>query len=182
MSFNNKIDSNATYIIKGMHKQHDNWANNLEKRSGTKSGLITNIQLKQQSAEDKEKYSAKLKPIPYQSYYVRISRPDLIYSANVTAEGKATIERRTILPQPIYVTPTSYLESNTTAGTQEDLSKSYRDLTTLLSTPSGLVLKDSVLPYPFPAALKVLGLSPISDALIGQQLQYGATLEGKVAP
>lgn len=54
-------------------------------------------------------------------------------------------------------------------GTWEDLSKAHRDLTAGPATPSGLANRYGPIPYAFPAAVPVMGISAVSDALVGRR-------------
>ncbi|KAI9881841.1 MAG: hypothetical protein M1823_006447, partial [Watsoniomyces obsoletus] len=52
------------------------------------------------------------------------------------------------------------------AGTWADLSKAHLTLGSGPATPSGLPNKYGSPPYPFPAAVPIRGLSPLSDAVV----------------
>jgi hypothetical protein len=159
-------DKMPTIIIKGMHLWHDRWVADLVARGADKGGPIQNVESgKQWTPADKAKYGADFEPVPCRPYNVRVSRPDLAHGAR----GPAEVERRTILPWHMYINANGFLETNVSAGTFDDLNKAHRDLMPGPTTPSGLPPKDGIPLYPFPAAIKISGLGPISDALVCQQ-------------
>lgn len=95
---------------------------------------------------------------------VRISLPHLPHGVL----GPAKYKRRTILPWYMGIQEDNKTLNAAEAGTYSQPSAAYRDLVPRPASPSGLQNIFGNPPYPFPAAVQVTGLGPISNTLVGR--------------
>ncbi len=163
LSLDNEDDNNCTVLIPGMHIQNRLalWWERCQARGQGKNGFVLAITGDMFTRDDAHVLGVDWKTVPCKRGEVRITVPHLPHGST----GPATTTRRTMLPWYVGVQDDEETLEVPEGGTWSDLSQAHRDLTTHRLTPSGLPIMQGAIPYRFPAAVELIGLSPISDAL-----------------
>ncbi|RDW72128.1 hypothetical protein BP5796_08162 [Coleophoma crateriformis] len=164
VSFNDETSENSTVILKGMHRHiKEWWADNCARGNDT-DALVQRIDPKHYTDADKEKYGCDWVPVPCQKGEVRVSVPTLPHGANA-----AVGQRRTMLPWFVGIQEDLKELEVVEGGDVLELAEAHRNLMAARSSPSGLNPLFGAIPYPFPAAVEVLGICAIGDALTGHR-------------
>ncbi|KAI9767399.1 MAG: hypothetical protein M1835_007046 [Candelina submexicana] len=163
VSLDDEDMSNCTEILPGMNKHMADWWPRVVARGAHKDGFVHNFGPGVYTAEDIKHFGIDWTPVPCHQGDIRITKPDIPHGAR----GPSTGIRRTMLPWFIAVQPDHEQLETLEAGTWSELSAAHRDLVAARTSPSGLANLYGVIPYRFPAAVEIRGLSALSDALIG---------------
>ena len=133
-------------------------------KQGTELGAysVHGVSKKEFTLEDSQFFGIDWTSVPCRALEVRITQPHLPHGA----KGPAKRVRRTMLPWFCGLQKDLDLLEIPEAGTWTDLSRAHLSLRAGPATPSGLPNKYGSPPYPFPAAVPIRGLSPLSDAVV----------------
>ena len=165
VSLDDEDEDNCTVVLPGMHRRLKDWAERLAKRGHSSKAYVERISPYMFTEEDASRYGISWTPVPTSRGAVRITMPGIPHGST----GPSTRVRRTILPWFVGLQKDLETLEIAEGGTWEDLSKAHRDLTAGPATPSGLANRYGPIPYAFPAAVPVMGISAVSDALVGRR-------------
>ena len=162
LSLDNEDEENCTVILAGMYRKLGEWWQRCCDRGQETDGFVHRITETMFTREDATVLGVDWKRVPCMRGEVRVTVPQLPHGA----DGPATTTRRTMLPW--FVGLQEDLESLEVieGGTWSDLAEVHRDLVSPKATPSGLANRYGAILYRFPAAVEVIGLGALSDALV----------------
>jgi hypothetical protein len=162
VSLDDEDEENCTVILAGMQHKLGGWWERIVQRKQQTNGFVHRITERMFTREDAEVLGVDWKRVPCKKGEVRITLPHLPHGA----DGPATKPRRTMLPWLVGVQEDLQTLEVVEAGSVSMLAKAHRDMTAPLGTPSGLANRYGAIPYRFPAAVEVMGLGALSDALL----------------
>jgi hypothetical protein len=162
VSLDDERDDDCTVILLGMHRHLEEWANMLNERGLSTDSFVHRIKDKMFTADDAKHFNTQWTSQPCRAGQVRVTLPHIPYGAHGPAKGT----RRTMLPW--YCGLQGDLETLEVAesGRWLDLAAAHRDLAAARLSPSGLANRYGAIPFAFPAAVELIGLGAISDALV----------------
>jgi hypothetical protein len=165
VSLDEEDEESCTVIIPGMQHKLQEWWERCKARGQDTDGFVHRITEQMFTAEDARVLGLDWKRVPCRRGEVRVTMPHIPHGQ----DGPATKVRRTMLPW--FVGLQDDLESLEVleGGTWAELSAAHRDLVSPRATPSGLANRYGAIPYRFPAAVKIAGISALSDALVCQR-------------
>ena len=168
LSLDDEKNDDCTEIVPGMHKtgklQH--WMELLQQRGQPMTdGRVQNITKEVLSPQDLKTLKTQWEKVPCKALQVRVSMPHLPHGAI----GPSQRVRRTMLPWFVGIAPNHEALEGKEGGKWSELSEAHRDMVAPPRTPSGLANKYAIIPYRFPASVRLQGLGPVSDALVGQR-------------
>jgi hypothetical protein len=140
----------------------EKWHSLLVQRNAKLGGYVHRISDKEFTAEDKKEFNIDWTPVPCKALEVRITQPYLPHGA----KGLAVRARRTMLPWFIGLQQDLETLEIVEGGSWLELAIAHTRLDTGPCTLSGLPNKYGALLFPFPGAVSITGLSPLSDALV----------------
>jgi hypothetical protein len=145
-----------------MHRHIQAWDEALTARGRSTGALVHRTSDDMFTPDDEKQFDTQWVPQPCQRGQVRVTLPHLPHGAY----GPAKRTRRTMLPW--FCGLQSDLETLEVieGGTWSDLSTAHRDMVAAPLSPSGLPNRYGAIPFVFPAATELEGLSALSDALV----------------
>ncbi|RDW56804.1 hypothetical protein BP5796_12871 [Coleophoma crateriformis] len=165
VSLDTEDDEMAIVLLPGMHNKLAEWWNRCQARGIKNESFVIRIDEKMWTKKDKEHFGIDWTPVPCQPGDARITTPALPHGAS----GPAKKLRRTVLPWYVGIQDDHHHLEIPESGTWDEISACHRDLLPPPASPSGLPNRYGTVPYPFPAALELMDLSAISDALVGRR-------------
>lgn len=166
LSFDNENNDNYTIVLPGMHRRINKWWRLVINKGYGKNGAVHQIIPPMFNRANQDHFGVNWTRVPCQQGDVRITHPLIPHGST----GPATQERRTMLPWYMALTEDLKELEIKEAGTFDEVSKAHRDMTAPPSSPSGYPNHYGNIPYRFPAAVLLMGLGSLSDALVGRQL------------
>ena len=162
VSIDDEVKPDCTVILPGMQHKLAQWWERVLQRGPQKDGYVFRITDQMFSEDDAKVLGINWKEVPCKRGEARITLPHLPHGAN----GPAHHTRRTMLPWFVSLQDDMTTLEMVESGTWEELSAAHRDMVSPKSTPSGLANRYGSIPYKFPAAVEISGLSSLSDALV----------------
>ena len=182
LSLTDETEDMATEILPRMHLHMGEWEQRATSRGASFSEVISAIKEVHFTTHgddpDTEHFGTDWTKVPCRRGEVRISYPHLPHGAQKTAVDAPI--RNTMLPWFVGIGPDHATLEVLEGGSWDDLSKAHRDFEAPPKTPSGLPNKYGKIPYAFPPAPQVIGLGPISDALVGRLKWTNPAVASKV--
>ena len=162
VSLDDEDPASCTVILPGMQHKLKEWWERVVERGQETDGFVHRITGQMFTREDAAVLGVDWKRVPCQRGQVRVTLPHLPHGA----DGPSTRTRRTMLPWFVGLQDDLATLELVESGTWEMLSAAHRDLVAPQATPSGLGNRYGPIPYKFPAAVEVVGLGALSDALV----------------
>jgi hypothetical protein len=167
-ALDNENNQNCTVIVKRMHKPNilQAWVQHMDSIGSNTAHFIKKIDPADLPQEFLTRWNLRgFECVPCTAGEVRISHSSLPHGST----GPATGDRRNIFNWYVRLDD-DHATAEVSAGPNwEELSKAHRDMTAPPVTPSGLPYLFGKLPYKFPAAIQLIGGSPVQDALVGRK-------------
>jgi hypothetical protein len=155
----------CTQILPEMHKHIEEWWRRVNRRGINVDGFVHRIKDTMFNKDDAKHFNTNWTDVPCPRGAVRITLPHLPHGSH----GPAECIRRTMLPWFVGIQEDHEALDTAESGSWSELSAAHRDLGRASATPSGLAVRYGTIPYKFPAAVPLVGLGGVSDALIGRQ-------------
>ncbi|KAJ5179718.1 hypothetical protein N7492_002928 [Penicillium capsulatum] len=167
VSLLDEVTENCTEVLSGMHRHLDGWWSRIEEdKRASIGGRINRIYPWMWTKEDEEKTGIEWRQKICMATDVRITDPRIPHGST----GPCTAQRRTILPWYVAVADDDERLDHPDSDSWTEVSAAHRDMVLADRTPSGFTsgvyMRNNV--TPFPAAVQLTGLGPISDALVGR--------------
>lgn len=162
VSLDDEDDSNCTEILPGMHRHLHTWWDRVVARGKDTNGFVHRISTDVYSNDDIDFFGIDWTKQPCPRGGIRVTLPHLPHGA----QGPSSCTRRTMLPWFVAVQDDHEQLETVEAGTWSQLATAHRDLVAPHSSPSGLSNRYGAIPYRFPAAVELVGISALSDALV----------------
>jgi len=160
VSLDDESTDDCTMILPGIHKHIREWDETLTARGLSTGALVHRIQDSMFTLEDGRRFETEWTPQPCRRWQVR-------HSSASAAEGvwlckKGTPHHAWFCGLQNALETLEVVESSTWS----DLSIAHRDMVAARLSPSGLASRSGAIPFAFPAAIELEGLSALSDALV----------------
>ncbi|KAI9889933.1 MAG: hypothetical protein M1814_004656 [Vezdaea aestivalis] len=161
VSLDDELPGEATEILPGFHKIAGEWWDEIGKDPQTKRGVVMRFEDRHWTQAHKERFGLDWKSVLCQQGDVRITHPAIPHGSG----GPCTQVRRTVLPWYVAVrSDHEHLEVEA-GGTWSQLQEAHQNMTAPPATPSGLPNMYGAIEYRFPAAVAVLPVGHLSQAL-----------------
>ena len=165
LSLEDERPDNCTIMLHGMQHHLGAWWDDLKARGLATDGFVHKFEARHFTEADKEKFKVDWVDVPCKAGDVRISLPHLPYGSH----GPCKATRRTLLPWYVALQEDLKTLEVEEGGQWEELATAHRDLVAPPRTPSGLANMYGRIPFAFPAAVPLTGISPLSDVLVCQR-------------
>ena len=165
VSLDDEEEGQCTQIIPGLHKHIKDWWKRVDARDLRTESFVHRITKPMFDKSDADHFKTDWTDVPCRRGTVRITLPHLPHGSH----GPTKCIRRTMLPWFVGIQEDHQSLDVAESGSWSELSNAHRDLTHASMTPSGLPNRYATIPYKFPAAVSLVGLGGISDALVGRQ-------------
>ena len=163
VSLDEEDDDNCTVVVPGFHNHVRKWHKRVKHRLGQTLGGSTTEGTHNYRAEYAKLYGYP-KPIPCSPFGVRLSLPTILHGSS----ERATKTRRVIYPWFTAIGDDHEQLEMPGQHSWSDVARLHRDREAPERGVSGKVAAGRP-PYPFPAAVKLGSVSPLSDALVGRR-------------
>jgi hypothetical protein len=166
VSLDDEGPDDCTEILPGLQKPANlvKWHAMLKSSAVYKPGALVHAITKDHWTPEMVKtFGIDWTAVPCKFGEARVTVPHLAHGAQ-----SAKRVRRTVLPWYVGVDLDGNCEV-VESGTFDEISIAHRDMMPARNSPSGLGNKYGAIKYPFPAAVAITGLGPISDSLVGRR-------------